>query len=171
MSLVSRSPTEFTWQTAAVAAVEGEWVKLRFQPLAHCRRCLRGEGCGAGVFSRLFAARGSELWLPAPEALQPGQLVRVGVREQELVRAAAVLYGFPVLSFILAAGLAATVFSHPLHGDLAALVLGLAAGAVSIRISGRWRGRILNPRLESLSGSAVGCESSPCVQSAGRGSH
>ncbi len=157
---MTRQSSEFNWQCASVTAVNGSWVKLRLQPLRHCQRCLRGEGCGAGVFSRLFAARGSEVWLRAPEPVPIGQLVRVGVREADLVRAAAFLYALPLLSFILAAGLAATLLDDPLIKDVTALVAGLIVGALSIWLSGRLRGRILNPRVESLSGSAEGGESS-----------
>lgn len=150
----STTARELSWHRATVTAVEGERIRLSFHPLRHCQRCLRGEGCGAGVFSRLFSAQGSELWLPAERSFVLGQSVRVGVSERELVRAAALLYGLPLLVFMLAASAAATVFSSALGSDLGALLIGLLAAALALRLAGRWRGRIVNPRVESLSAAA-----------------
>lgn len=151
---MSNPPTEFNWQCATVTAVEAGRVRVRFDPLRDCGRCLRGEGCGAGVFSRLFSPRGSELWLDSSLRLQPGQPVRVGVQARDLIRAAGLLYGLPLLSFIIAAGLAGTVTDQALASDLVGLAAGLAAATASLWMAGRLRRRILNPRLESLSGTA-----------------
>ncbi len=118
---------------------------------------MQGEGCGAGVFGRLFSQRGAEIWLPARAEFRPGQAVRVGVRERDLLRAAVLLYGLPLLSFILAAAAAATVPSEPWVRDFGALAAGLAGAAMALWLIGRLRGRVLNPRLESLSGRA-GCD-------------
>lgn len=148
---------ELAWQIGTVIEVVGGRVRVRFGALQHCQRCLKGEGCGAGVFGRLFARRGAEIWLAAPNGFRPGQAVRVGVRERDLLRAAVVLYGLPLLSFILAAAAAATVWGEAWSRDFGALAAGLAAAALALWLIGRMRVRMLNPRLESLSGSA-GCD-------------
>ncbi|MGY6553210.1 MAG: SoxR reducing system RseC family protein [Wenzhouxiangella sp.] len=134
-------------------AVDAGQVQVRLQALQHCQRCLRGEGCGAGVFSRLFAPRSSELWLCSTGVWQPGQRLRIGLAEPELMRLAALLYGVPLLAFILAAALAATFFDEPGFSDLAALSGGLLAGGLAFLLVGKRGGRNLNPSIESLSGS------------------
>ncbi len=132
-------------------AVAGDRVRLSLNPLRQCQACLRGEGCGAGVFSRLFSAGRTELWLVADSRLQVGQRVRVGLREREVMAAAGLLYGLPVVAFIVASSLAARVTEQALTQDLAALAAGLLAAGLAVWTAGRLRRRILNPRLEPLS--------------------
>lgn len=139
------------WQRGRVCAVDSGRVRVRFENLQHCRRCLRGEGCGAGVFSRLFSPRGADLELPHRHGLVQGQAVRVGVSERELVASAVLIYGLPLLAFILAAAAAAKLASSALASDLVALVAGLAAATLCLLAAGRLRWRILNPRVEPLS--------------------
>lgn len=145
------------WQSATVTAVGQNQVRVRMESLQHCQRCLRGEGCGAGVFSRLFAPRSSEIWLHSTHSCHQGQRVRIGVSETELMRLAGLLYGLPLLAFILAAALAATFFDQAWLRDVAALMSGLAAAGAAFLLVERLGRRILNPRLESLSGSAGQC--------------
>lgn len=69
------------------------------------------------------------------------------------MRLAALVYGMPLLAFILAAALAATFFDSPGVRDLAALAGGLPAGALAFWLAGKLGSRSLNPSIESLSGS------------------
>lgn len=151
------SDLELTWQRGIVSEISGTRVKIRFGALQQCRRCLRGEGCGAGVFGRLFARSGAEMWLRADQPFSPGQAVRVGVLQRDLLRAAAFLYALPLLVFILAAAGGATFFSQSMARDFGALAAGLLAASASLWLVGRLRIGLLNPRLESLSASAE-CE-------------
>lgn len=139
------------WQAGRVSAVGPGAVRVRFDQLQQCQRCLRGEGCGAGVFSRLFSARGAELVVSGEHELVQGQPVRVGVQERELLISALVLYGLPVVVFILAAAAAASLDVSPMASDGIALVVGVTAALLSVRAAIRLRGRILNPRVEPLS--------------------
>lgn len=117
------------------------------------------------MFSRLFASRGATLWLPTAVPFIPGSSVRVGVRERELMCAAVVLYGVPLLAFILAAVAAATVFEQTPGQDLGALLIGVICAASAWALAGRLRSRILNPRVESLSGTAEQVASATCANS------
>lgn len=144
------------WQTGVVVDASEAGARVRFEPPSECRRCLSGRGCGAGVFGRLFARRGSELHVPNACDLQPGQQVRVGVPENALLALALLLYGLPLVVFILVAGFAATLVPAGLAQDLLALASGLLAAAASLVLAGRLRARSLNPRVELLSATA-GC--------------
>lgn len=144
------------WQAGVVVSRIGPWVRVRFEPLTHCDRCLRGEGCGAGVFSRLFAGRRAELQLTTDLDLEPGQPVRVGLPSAALVGLAAWMYGLPVVVFILAAAAAATLPSQAGSQDALALAVGLAAAATAVVLAARRGPATLQPRLEALP-SAGGC--------------
>ncbi len=146
------------WQTGRVMQVEGERIRVRFQPLSQCERCMSGEGCGAGVFGRLFARRGAEMVVDGPAGLKVGQPVRVGVPERLLLGMALWLYGLPLLAFILAAGLVATLLGQGVAQDALALLLGLLAAWIAARLAGILGRSRLNPTVELLSSSA-GCTS------------
>lgn len=118
------------WQIGTIDHGEGEdRLVVRLDSVNPCARCLSGEGCGAGVFSRWFA-RGAVL-LPVPEDtdFHIGQRVRVGVNAVGLMRAALWVYGLPAVAFVGAAILGHRLADGPLLQDLTALFLGLAAGA------------------------------------------
>lgn len=145
-----RGESGWTWQFGRVTAVSPATVTVRFETLEHCRRCLRGEGCGAGVFSRLFSARATDLTLSAGCEWSVGQIVRVGMRESDLMRAALWLYGAPLIAFIFAAVLAGMLFETSSMRDLVGLLAGLPAAAIGIRYA-RHRQRRMNPELEPVS--------------------
>ncbi|NDY94466.1 SoxR reducing system RseC family protein [Wenzhouxiangella limi] len=142
------------WQAGVVVHSTEAAARIRFEPLTHCQRCLRGEGCGAGVFSRLFAGRRAELDLPTDHRLAPGQPVRVGIRSGTLVRLAVVIYGLPVVVFILAAAATATLLAPGWEQDVLSLLGGLAAAALALVFVARRRTGALNPIVETLSAGA-----------------
>lgn len=148
-------PRGRVWQSGVVVRCTDTGVRVRFEPLAHCQRCLRGEGCGAGVFSRLFAGRRAELDVVTSARLKSGQAVRIGITSWALVRLAAAVYGLPVVVFILAAVAAATLVPPGGLQDLLALCSGTLGASGAVFYVVRQRSGLLNPRLELLSASAV----------------
>ncbi len=146
------------WQPATVVAVEAGHLTLRFDSPDQCRRCLRGEGCGAGVFTRLFVTRPGLLELASDQSWRVGQRVRVGLTPHALAGAALRLYGLPLVAFIAGAVIGQALVPAGWAGDLAALILGLSGAAFVIRFAGlgRWKG--MNPELEALSCNSIGCE-------------
>ncbi|MFP4209179.1 MAG: SoxR reducing system RseC family protein [Wenzhouxiangella sp.] len=144
------------WQAGVVIASTPGRTRVRFEPLSGCQRCLQGEGCGAGVFSRLFMGRRAELEVVTAACPPAGQRVRVGVPAGALVGLAGLIYGLPVVVFILAAGAAASLASVDWARDLLGLAVGGLAAVLTVTVAGRRWSAVLNPRLEVLSASA-GC--------------
>lgn len=123
-------------------------VRVRMMPAEACARCARGEGCGAGVFTRLFARRTVILDLPDTTDAMPGDRIQVGVTASMLGRAASAVYGLPLAAFLLAAGLMTILSGQPagtLAGDGLALAAGLAAGWGMFRLSAAGLPRYLSP--------------------------
>jgi len=144
------------WQSATVVASSPGRVRLRFEPLSQCARCMRGEGCGAGVFAQLFTRRATTLDLETREHWSPGQAVRVGVRADALSQGALLLYGLPLLGFLLGAIAGHRISPGSVLADAAALVLGLILAVALARLSRTLRARRWNPVIETLS-----CDSCP----------
>ncbi|MGY6589024.1 MAG: SoxR reducing system RseC family protein [Wenzhouxiangella sp.] len=138
------------WQIARVVQCTPEHMTLQFDPPSSCERCDRGEGCGAGAFSRLFARRGATLKLPLLTNAKEGDWVRVGVDERRLLLASLHVYGWPLGVFLAALVLAQGLTSGLFWQDLAALLLALLAAATCLQVL-RKRQPDLNPVVEQLS--------------------
>ncbi|MCH8479038.1 MAG: SoxR reducing system RseC family protein [Wenzhouxiangella sp.] len=143
--------SRLVWEMALVER-DGDGRRwLRFDKLSSCQRCLSGQGCGAGVFSRLFARGHARLAMPPGRFFKPGQRVRVGIPSSTLVLMAMLLYGLPLGGFLLAATLGHWLFALHSWRDLGALVLGLTGAALGLVPAVIGHGPRLNPRIEVLS--------------------
>lgn len=140
-----------SWQVAQVLAMDGHRLRLRFARPEFCKRCQRGDGCGAGIFSGLFPRRETEIEIESDQTLNPGNWVRVGLPHRDLALGAVRVYGLPLLAFV-----AGAVPAHWLVGpdgwrDLAALASGLTAGILAFLLARQVPGLRMNPVIEPLS--------------------
>lgn len=142
--------TNRLWQEAQVVAEPGGRIGLEFRPVA-CSRCAAGQGCGAGVFARLFSRRPVRLPGPPGLAASPGTRVRVGLPAASLARIALRLYGLPLLAFVAAAAAAGSLAATPAMADFLADFLALAAGLIAGGAVLAWQGmRVRRLGLEPL---------------------
>lgn len=123
------------WQLGEVVNADARTASVRLSPVSSCEQCLAGRGCGAGVFSRFFARRTVDLNTNNTIGAAPGQRVLVGVAGAALTKAAARLYGVPVLGFL--AGVLVSTWWLPGIGAIPGLedALALAAGLVVAVVS------------------------------------
>lgn len=119
---------EKLWQVGEVSAVEGRLARIRLTPASSCERCLTGRGCGAGVFSGMFARRAVDVTIVNTVDALPGQRVLIGVTGAALARAALRLYGIPLFGFMAGVLLAVWAMPADRSGDVFADLLALAAG-------------------------------------------
>ncbi len=139
------------WQVAEVVADERGLRQLRFDSLTTCERCLAGQGCGAGVFSRLFARRHACLRLPADAHWEPGQRVRVGLTAQAVLLMALVLYGLPLVGFFTGATACHFLLLEHAWRDPLALLAGLTLGLLGCLPARLGWASGVNPQIEALS--------------------
>ena len=129
-----------------------------------CQSCKARQGCGQAVLSEWGSADRQDAKnhffidtanILASRALRPGDVVRLGIPEDALSRAAVWMYLWPLLPAFLALWVA-TRLSLPEPVQLVAAVL---AGAVAVVIT-RWRfahpGKSAQPRILSIEEPAVG---------------
>lgn len=128
-------------------------------PASACERCALGQGCGAGLFSRLLRIKATELRLTLPHdaTARVGQRVWLGLDEQQLARQAWFWYGLPVIGFVLVTALitwwwsvSAASAGQPADTsgwrDLAALLAGLLTMAGCWALTRRYLPPVM-PRL------------------------
>lgn len=119
---------EKLWQVGEVSAVYGGIARIRLSPTSSCERCLAGRGCGAGVFTGMFARRAVELTIMNTVDALPGQRVLIGVAGLALARAALRLYGVPLFGFMVGVLLAAWAMPAAVPGGVPDDFLVLGAG-------------------------------------------
>ena len=112
------------------------WVRLGGQ--SGCRTCERGQGCGAGLFAKLFQGKPVILMLPGKALeLKAGQMLVLGIPESLYLRLVWASYGLPLL-----AGLAGAAVGHfiadwnglgVMQTDMIVLMAGLLAAWLMLR--------------------------------------
>ena len=111
----------------------GRTAIVRVDKAVVCERCESGKGCGAGLLGSSQIDRQVEALVPSALELSDGDRVIVALEPQNLLRAATVVYGYP-----LAGAVSAAVAAYALgFGDAASAVaalLGLAAGVSMAKI-------------------------------------
>lgn len=111
-------------QTGCVSRVADDRAWVTCRPAA-CRACAEGRGCGAGVFAGLLSRAPSQVVIPRPAGLNPGDRVTIGLDERRLLSASLRMYGLP-LAGLLAGALAGAAAGGA--GNDAAVLGGALAG-------------------------------------------
>jgi sigma-E factor negative regulatory protein RseC len=109
-------------------------VLVEVEPGAGCARCAAGKGCGAGLFGASRRKRQIELIAPGGRDYAPGDVLGLALPGRNLLRAALLVYGLPLLGAAAGAGAALLANSSEPVAVMASLA-GLAAGF----LLARWR--------------------------------
>ena len=106
---------------------------------AVCERCESGKGCGAGLLGKQAGARRLEASVVENLDIGLGDLVSIALEPRNVLRAAIIVYGYPLSGAVLAAFAAyAAEF-----GDIAAALAALCGLVVGILVA---RARLGNSR-------------------------
>jgi len=137
-------------QQGRIATLEGDhaWVEIGGQ--SGCPACDAGQGCGAGLFGKLLNRSKARVRVANVVHARPGEGVVLGIDEGLYLRLVLKLYGLPLvtgligagLAFALASALAATPASasasfSPGAADLVTALGGLVAAALTLRVTRR----------------------------------
>ena len=99
-----------------------------------CPRCAQGKGCGAGVFAAGGGDREVEAVVRAGLNIAVDDIVEISLAPDNLLQAALIVYGLPLLGAIGGAAIAYTLSL----GDAAAAVAALLGLGAGLFVS-RWR--------------------------------
>jgi sigma-E factor negative regulatory protein RseC len=99
-----------------------------------CERCASGKGCGAGLLGKQPGERHIEATVAAHLNLENGDEVSISLQPNNVLRAAVIVYGYPLLGALTAAGFAYVVGLDDVAAALAAL-----AGLVGGYLVAKWR--------------------------------
>ncbi len=99
-----------------------------------CERCASGKGCGAGLLGKQPGDRHVEAIVAANLHLKNGDEVGISLQPNNVLRAAVIVYGYPLLGALAAAGFAYALGLNDVAAALAAL-----AGLVGGFLVAKWR--------------------------------
>jgi len=94
---------------ARVVAVEPGYAWVESERRSGCSHCTSSDSCGVSSLGEFFAIRKQRTRLPDPLGVRTGEEVVLGLSEQRLVAAAAVVYMLPLCAMIGAALLGASL--------------------------------------------------------------
>ncbi|MGB3725550.1 MAG: SoxR reducing system RseC family protein [Glaciecola sp.] len=111
-------------ETGIVVAVENDYVWVETQVKTTCSSCKASEACPTSTVAKAFSPKAEHIKLKVPCALAVGQQVKLGISEQALLRASAMVYILPLVLLILTTAVLQNIAN--LH-ELLSLLLGTAA--------------------------------------------
>lgn len=115
-----------------VDSPDGARAVVAVHDLPACPRCAAGKGCGAGVFTVNDGERKVEARVPTDLVVSVADVVELSLAPDNVLRAAAIVYGIPLLGALTAAVIAYGVRAGDV-GAAGAALLGLAVGLVISR--------------------------------------
>jgi sigma-E factor negative regulatory protein RseC len=99
----------------------------------NCERCASGKGCGAGLFAKKSGKQQVEASVASDLGVKPGDFVSIVMQPTNILRAAIIVYGYPLIAALLAASVAYGLGLNDIAAAAAAL-LGLASGISIARV-------------------------------------
>lgn len=102
-----------------------------------CARCAAGKGCGAGLLGGKSSPARVEVKVPPSMQLQVGDRVSLSLDPADLLGAALLVYGLPLVGVVAALAIGGLVTNGPL-GDVSALGLAIT-GLLAGLLAGRYR--------------------------------
>lgn len=129
------------YETGRVLERRGNTALVLCQSAQACPRCASGKGCGGALWGRLLGNRlhrvSAHTTVPGVAA---GDSVLIGLDESALVKAAACLYGLPLLVMLTASILAHIVAPDSELSTVLWAAVGLCAGILLARAVSRRAG-------------------------------
>jgi len=92
-------------QTVKVVALEGEHAWIESLSLHGCAKCEAGEGCGGGIFAKLFGDKQFRMKINNSLNIDLNDNVVIGVEDSAVTNASLISYLLPLLGLSLGAGL------------------------------------------------------------------
>lgn len=127
-------------QIATVVAVEGGSAWVESQRQSACGACAMNQGCGVGIFARVFGFNSPQLKVTHIEGIEVGDRVVLGIDEQALVRGSFAAYIMPIL-FMLGFALLGDMLISRWLVALKPDVIVLLSGLIGLFVGLAWLNR------------------------------
>ncbi|MDF0533739.1 SoxR reducing system RseC family protein [Shewanella sp. A32] len=131
-------------QVATVIGSDADgWVTVRVEMKSACNHCSQGESCGTSAVAKAFTGRYQEFSLPAVEYYSTGTLLRLGLPESVILKAAALVYLLPLIGLFIGGILGGSIAQLTgTNSDATSMLMALMV-AVAAWYFGKRRAKVL----------------------------
>ena len=109
-------------ELAKVVASDNGWVRVEVELKSACNHCTSSQSCGTSAVAKAFSVKTQQFSIASDESFEAGELLKLGLPESVILKAAALVYLLPLLGF----------FSFATLGNVAALLTQFSTDAVTI---------------------------------------
>lgn len=88
-------------EIGVITAVDKDHIWVETQIKTTCGSCQAQENCGTGVVAKAFAPKKEKLILRCKQAARVGQRVKLGIQEEHLISASALMYVLPLITLVI----------------------------------------------------------------------
>lgn len=107
MSQSTVSQSSMMEEIARVVDYQQGWATVEVELKSACNHCASSENCGTSTIAKAFSVKTQRFSLPADKPCQQGDLLKVGLPESVIIKAAALVYLLPLLGLFMFA-----IFGH-----------------------------------------------------------
>lgn len=111
--------------TVVSTAENGVWLKTT--PSGNCNSCDENKTCGTGLVARALTPRDAHFFVFTELSLLPGEQVKIAVAEENLLKAAAMVYVLPVILLVVFAVVVQAVWQPP---ELLVILAAITGGVI-----------------------------------------
>lgn len=91
-------------EMARVIACDNQgWLTVEVQLKSSCKSCNNGDSCGTSAVAQAFSGKTQQFAIYSERPCQPGELLKLGLPERTLLKAAALMYLMPLLGIFIGA--------------------------------------------------------------------
>ncbi len=90
-------------EIGVITAVDKDHIWVETQVKTTCGSCEAQENCGTGVVAKAFSPKKEKIILRCSEEAKIGQKVKLGIQEEHLISASALMYLLPLSVLIIVA--------------------------------------------------------------------
>ncbi|MGK0411528.1 MAG: sigma-E factor negative regulatory protein RseC [Shewanella psychromarinicola] len=108
-------------EIARVVDYQQGWVTVEVELKSACNHCASSENCGTSTIAKAFSVHTQRFSLPCEKPCRSGDLLKIGLPESVIIKAAALVYLLPLLGMFLSA-----IIGHMLAAGLGLSTNGFA---------------------------------------------
>ena len=90
-------------EIARVVDYQQGWVTVEVELKSACNHCASSENCGTSTIAKAFSVHTQRFSLPSEKPCHSGDLLKIGLPESVIIKAAALVYLLPLIGLFLSA--------------------------------------------------------------------
>ena len=101
MSQSAAPQTTMMEEIARVVDYQDGWATVEVELKSACNHCASSDNCGTSTVAKAFSVKTQRFSLPADKPCREGDLLKVGLPESVIIKAAALVYLLPLLGLFV----------------------------------------------------------------------